>query len=189
LLRVSTFNFIKCYAPISISSLNAAPLGAAACHDAVVPFEVKRYPFAPIEIFPIVLSAVPISKSPTASIVLILGVVRTGEVKVKPAIVVTVAPEAIDVDPNVGAEYPETVPQESVPEPSVVKYFPELEVCDGSNAAAAEDAVVAPVPPFAIAIVVPVHVPEVIVPTDVSEDPVTPEPRVDAESTVVPLIS
>jgi hypothetical protein len=38
---------------------------------------------------------------------------------VSPAIVVTVAPDAIDVDPSVGAEYPETVPQESVPDPSV----------------------------------------------------------------------
>jgi hypothetical protein len=142
LLRVSTFNFIKCYAPISISSLNAAPLGAAACQDAVVPFEVKRYPFAPIEIFPIVLSAVPISKSPTASIVLILGVVRTGESKVKPAIVVTVAPEATDVEPIVGAEYPETVPQESVPEPSVVRYLPELDVWSGRSAVAAVIAVV-----------------------------------------------
>ena len=32
--------------------------------------------------------------------------VMTGEVKVKPAMVVTVAPDGIEVDPRVGAEYP-----------------------------------------------------------------------------------
>ena len=52
------------------------------------------------------------------------GVVRVGLVNVRPAIVVTVAPEAIDVDPNVGAEYEVDVPQDEVV-PSVVKYFPE----------------------------------------------------------------
>jgi hypothetical protein len=34
----------------------------------------------------------------------------------------------------------------------------------------------------------PDHVPEVIVPVDVSEEPVTPEPRVVADRTSVPLI-
>ena len=32
--------------------------------------------------------------------------VITGEVKVKPVMVVTVAPDGIEVDPRVGAEYP-----------------------------------------------------------------------------------
>ena len=45
---------------------------------------------------------------------------------------------------------------------------------------------VAPVPPFATAIAVPFHVPEVIVPTDVREDPVTPEPSVEPDRTSVP---
>ena len=45
-----------------------------------------------------------------------------------PAIVVTVAPEAIDVEPSVGAEYPVIVPQEVVV-PSVVRYLPELPDC------------------------------------------------------------
>ena len=49
----------------------------------------------------------------------------TGVVKVNPAIVVTVAPELITVEPIVGAEYPATVPQDDVV-PSVVRYLPEL---------------------------------------------------------------
>lgn len=76
--------------------------------------------------------------------------VIVGDVNVRSEIVVTVAPDAIEVDPIVGAEYPDTVPQERVPEPSVVRYLPEFDVCDGSSAAAAVDAVVAPVPPLAI---------------------------------------
>ena len=118
------------------------------------------------------------------------SVVNTSDrIFVSPTIVVTVAPEAIDVEPSVGAEYPEIVPQESVPEPSVVRYLPEFVACAGSNAAAAVEAVVAPVPPFAIAIVVPFQTPVAIVPTDVSEDPVTPEPSVVPERTDVPAIS
>ena len=51
---------------------------------------------------------------------------------VKPLIVVTVAPEPIDVEPIVGAEYEATVPQDEV-EPSVVKYLPELPVWLGTT--------------------------------------------------------
>jgi hypothetical protein len=46
---------------------------------------------------------------------------------VRPEIVVTVAPDAIVVEPRVGAEYPATVPQDDVV-PSVVRYLPELPV-------------------------------------------------------------
>ena len=53
------------------------------------------------------------------------GPVNVGDVRVRPAIVVTVAPDAIDVEPMVGAENPDTVPQE-VEVPSVVKNLPEL---------------------------------------------------------------
>ena len=49
-----------------------------------------------------------------------------------PTIVVTVAPEAIDVEPSVGAEYPSTVPQE-VEVPSVVRYLPELPVWEATR--------------------------------------------------------
>jgi hypothetical protein len=61
-------------------------------------------------------------------------VLITGEVRVSPAIVVTVAPEAIDVEPIVGAEYEATVPQDEVV-PSVVRYLPELPVWLGTTKA------------------------------------------------------
>ena len=54
-----------------------------------------------------------------------VGVVTVALVSVSPATVVTVAPDAIDVEPSVGGSYPETVPQE-VEVPSVVRYFPVL---------------------------------------------------------------
>ena len=47
---------------------------------------------------------------------------------------------------------------------------------------------VAPVPPLATAMVVPVHTPVVMVPTDVRDDAVTPDPRVVALRTDVPLM-
>ena len=46
-----------------------------------------------------------------------------------------------------------------------------------------------PVPPYCPAITVPCQIPVPIVPTEVNEEPVTPEPNVVAERTVVPLIS
>ena len=52
----------------------------------------------------------------------------------------------------------------------------------------ASDVDVEPVPPFATAIAVPFQVPVAIVPTDVRDDPVTPEPNVVPERTDVPLI-
>ena len=57
-----------------------------------------------------------------------------------------------------------------------------------SSAVLAPDAVVAPVPPYAIPIAVPCHTPVAIVPTDVRLDEVTPEPRVLELKTEVPLI-
>ena len=47
----------------------------------------------------------------------------------------------------------------------------------------------APVPPSATAISVPFQTPVAIVPTEVNEEPVTPEPSVVADRTDVPLIS
>ena len=58
--------------------------------------------------------------------------VKVGALKVKPEIVVTVAPDAILVEPRVGAEYEATVPQDEVL-PSVVKYLPELPVWLGTT--------------------------------------------------------
>ena len=77
---------------------------------------------------------------------------------VTPGKVVNVPPEVILVDPIVGAEYEDPVPHDNVPAPSVVRYLPELDVCEGSSAVAAVVAVVAPVPPCAIlnAVVSPV---------------------------------
>jgi hypothetical protein len=48
-------------------------------------------------------------------------------------------------------------------------------VVRGDNALNAERAVVCPVPPFTMAIVVPFQTPDVIVPTDVSEELITVE--------------
>ena len=53
-----------------------------------------------------------------------------------PAIVVTVAPEPIDVEPSVGAEYEDTVPHDTLV-PSDVRYLPFAEVCAGRTAFAA----------------------------------------------------
>ena len=44
--------------------------------------------------------------------------VSVGAVKVSPAIVVTVAPEAIEVEPIVGAEYEEEIPVSAEPSPA-----------------------------------------------------------------------
>jgi hypothetical protein len=130
-----------------MNSLNAAPPDAAAVpHSTPLPVDLRTCPDVPV---PPPAVSEPESVAPES---------------VSPEIVVTVAPDAIDVDPSVGAEYPDTVPQESVPEPSFVRYFPELDAWSGRSAVAAVIAVVAPVPPLAIAIVVPVQVPEVIVP-------------------------
>ena len=105
-LRLSAFNFNKCYAPININSLNDAPPDA---HLTPEPVVCKYIPDVPVDPFAV--------KVP----------VNVALLSVSPAIVVTVAPEAIDVDPRVGAEYPATVAQESVPAPSVVRYLPELD--------------------------------------------------------------
>ena len=50
-------------------------------------------------------------------------------------------------------------------------------------------AVAKPVPPSVGVTTVPFHTPVAIVPTEVNEEPVTPDPRVVAERTDVPLIS
>ena len=68
---------------------------------------------------PVALVSVPEAGVPSA------GLVKVGDVKVNPAIVVTVAPDPIGVDPIVGSENPDTVPQE-VDVPFVVRYLPEL---------------------------------------------------------------
>ena len=63
---------------------------AAAAHCTPDPVEVKTCPEVPVE--------APAVKEP----------VIVGPERVNPAIVVTVAPEAIEVDPRVGAEYEDT---------------------------------------------------------------------------------
>jgi hypothetical protein len=63
-----------------------------------------------------------------------------------PALVIAyTVPNAV----GVAAEPPDTVPQDVVV-PLVVRYLPEFDVCDGARASNAADAVVCPVPPFAI---------------------------------------
>ena len=62
--------------------------------------------------------------------------VSTAFESVSPAIVVTVAPDPIDVEPSVGAEYEDTVAHDTSV-PSVVRYLPEFEVCAGRTAFAA----------------------------------------------------
>ena len=84
-----------------------------------------------VQVIPSVEEAAVVEFSATATYVLVvtgvlkLGLVKVGDVNVSPAIVVTVAPEPIDVEPIVGAENPDTVPQDE-DVPSVVRYLPEL---------------------------------------------------------------
>ena len=107
---------------------------SVACPSSIVPRpsaaeveEVKPLIGKPVAFVNVPLDGVP-SAPPEVSSVADEGIVV--ELIVSPSIFDTVAPEAIDVDPIVGAEYEDTVPQEAV-EPSVVKYFPELPVCEG----------------------------------------------------------
>ena len=73
-------------------------------------------------------------------------------------------------------------------DPSVIRYLPELAACSGAKALNAALAVVAPVPPCAIPIVVPFQVPVVNVPTDVRLDDTTLGPSPVEVSTACPLI-
>jgi hypothetical protein len=93
-----------------MNSLNAAP-PAGVVHSTPEPVDLRTCPAVPA---PPPAVSVPVSVAPD---------------NVNPEIVVTVDPDAIDVDPSVGAEYPDTVPQESVPDPSVVRYLPEFDLC------------------------------------------------------------
>jgi len=64
---------------------------------------------------------------------------------VKPIKVVLVEPEAIDVEPSVGAKYEDTVPHEAVV-PSVVRYLPDCPVWLGNEADVYSLKVIAVVP-------------------------------------------
>ena len=112
-LYLRTFIIIKCYAPISINSLNAAP-AEGVVHCTPEPVDARTCPDVPV---PPPAVNEPESVAPD---------------KVTPAIVVTVAPDAIDVEPSVGAEYEDTVAQDET-EPFVVRYLPLLPVCEGTT--------------------------------------------------------
>jgi len=136
LVRVSVDEVVTIFTP-SIVTTPADPLAivvSVACPSSMVPRpnaveveEVKPLIGKPVAFVNVPLDGVP-SAPPEVSSVADVGIVV--ELIVSPAIFVTVEPEVIDVDPSVGAEYEDTVPHEAV-EPSVVKYLPELPVCEG----------------------------------------------------------
>ena len=94
----------------------------------------------------------------------------------------------VRVSDTVQPLYVPGIADQLVLDPSVIRYLPALAACSGAKALNAALEVVAPVPPYAISIVLPFQVPVVSVPTDVRLDDTTLGPSPVEVSTADPPI-